>query len=670
MHRRGASKGPSGSAVVTARGQSAERPVDDTAWSEDDMDEVSPKREAKRQRGRRQNEWFMEWPVVLGVLVLVVVVLSVLGYFVANLTSRFQELERKVSFDKNRIEELERKILIDKDIDQLRDDINTLETRSSDLKSVVEKMDETIPKLVADVEKLDNTFGILKPKVDEVDETVVELKPKVEKMDETVVTLEPKIKTLDEIATKLEPKVGKLDETVDILKPNVENLDEIVAKLKPKVEKMDEIVVTLEPKIKMLDEVAAKLEPKVGKLDKTVVTLEPIVERMDKAVAKLEPSVENLDESVAELKPKVVNMDEIVVTLEPKIKMVDEVATKLEPKVRKIDETVVKLDPKIEEMDKAIDKLEPTVGKLDKTVLVMEPKVNDLKKTVDQLDGRVQDLGSKVSGTEKLRENVTEIRDLLDNLGNYSWKKLPESLNRLDNLELTSRSQYSYIYLLLLMTVGLTLWSLYSYSQMPGMKNALVNQQYELTSQSGDQTPSVHEESYWPVGSVLDSIQLSTLARQICVVSFYSETKAFHMRLVESACSSGELSKVDKVGSLVSNHETIPKLPRAKIFLVFVDFNERDIILEHPDREIGDLRMTTVQGARKMGGDVFVVYVKDKGSQNLNSDHLYNERLRSIITHPELSVLSGKQRVLTTYDEFTTFQRTHLAKSFVRTLQR
>lgn len=142
------------------------------------------------------------------------------------------------------------------------------------------------------------------------------------------------------------------------------------------------------------------------------------------------------------------------------------------------------------------------------------------------------------------------------------------------------------------------------------------------------------------------------------------------MRLVESACSGSELSKVNRVSSLVSGHEKIPELPRSKIYLVFVDFNERDIILEHPEREIGDLRMTTVQGARKMGGDVFVVYVKDKGSQNLDRDHLYNERLHSIVTHPELSVLNEKQRVLTTYDEFTVFQRTHLAKCFIRTLQK
>ncbi|XP_021377310.1 uncharacterized protein LOC110465672 isoform X2 [Mizuhopecten yessoensis] len=646
--------------VVAPRGQSAERPVDDTAESEDDMDEVSTEHEDKRRRTWRQNEWFMQWPVVLGVLVLLVV-LSVLGILVyilytnnANLTSRFQELERKTLVD----------------IVQLQNNIISLESRSSDLKSVVEKMDENVPKLVADVEKLDLTFMKLKPKVDKVNETVVKLEPKVEKMDETVVILEPKIKTLDDIAATLEPKVGKLDEIVVKWEPTIKKIDKTVVKLKPKVEKLDYTVVSLEPKVETLDKTVAKLEPKVEKIEETIDKLEPKVEKSYQMVPKLAPKVEKLDETVVKLEPKVQKLEETIGKLGLKFEKIDDIVVELEPKVRKIDETVVKLDPKIEEMDKAVDKLEPTVGKLDKTVLYMEPKVNDLNETVGKLDGRVQNLNNKVSGTEinALRESVTELRQHLDNLGTYAWKKLPESQNRIDNLELTSYSQYSYIYLLLLMTVGLTLWSLYSYSQMPGMKNALVNQQYEFTSQSGDQAPSVHEESY-RVGSVLDSIQRSTLARQICVVSFYSETKAFHMRLVESACS-GELSKVDKVGSLVSNHETIPKLPRAKIFLVFVDFNERNIILEHPDREIGDLRMTTVQGARKMGGDVFVVYVKDKGSRNLNPDHLYNESLKKIITHPELSVLSGKQRVLTTYEEFTTFQCTHLAKSFMRTLKR
>ena len=51
-------------------------------------------------------------------------------------------------------------------------------------------------------------------------------------------------------------------------------------------------------------------------------------------------------------------------------------------------------------------------------------------------------------------------------------------------------------------------------------------------------------------------------------------------------------------------------------------------------------------------GDVLVVYCKDKGSQDLPPDNLYNPRLQSIERHPVLSELKRKNRVLSIYDKF------------------
>lgn len=69
-------------------------------------------------------------------------------------------------------------------------------------------------------------------------------------------------------------------------------------------------------------------------------------------------------------------------------------------------------------------------------------------------------------------------------------------------------------------------------------------------------------------------------------------------------------------------------------------------------------------------GDVYVVYVKDKGSRELTSGQLYNQRMSSITIHPELADMSSRQRVLTVYEEFSEYQRGHLAKNFIRTLQK
>lgn len=51
-------------------------------------------------------------------------------------------------------------------------------------------------------------------------------------------------------------------------------------------------------------------------------------------------------------------------------------------------------------------------------------------------------------------------------------------------------------------------------------------------------------------------------------------------------------------------------------------------------------------------GDVFLVYCKNKGSQSLSADQLYNTNLHSIRNLPLLSELSHKDRVLSVFKEF------------------
>ena len=36
---------------------------------------------------------------------------------------------------------------------------------------------------------------------------------------------------------------------------------------------------------------------------------------------------------------------------------------------------------------------------------------------------------------------------------------------------------------------------------------------------------------------------------------------------------------------------------------VFVDFNERNVVLENPGQDLGDKKLITVQAAQKMGGN-------------------------------------------------------------------
>ena len=53
---------------------------------------------------------------------------------------------------------------------------------------------------------------------------------------------------------------------------------------------------------------------------------------------------------------------------------------------------------------------------------------------------------------------------------------------------------------------------------------------------------------------------------------------------------------------LLHCHEDILRVPHNKVYVVCVDFNERNVILEDPTKGLGDIRLTTVQALHKMGG--------------------------------------------------------------------
>ena len=160
---------------------------------------------------------------------------------------------------------------------------------------------------------------------------------------------------------------------------------------------------------------------------------------------------------------------------------------------------------------------------------------------------------------------------------------------------------------------------------------------------------------------------------------------------------------------LVQRLDDIMDVEPHKLVIIFVDFNNRNIILENEDAEIGDLRNQTTkmflslkckychQWRREIScitsclclmlmkfliwyvyhrdgkqlfnvgnlvyvgsGDVLVVYCKDKGSQDLPPENLYNPRLHSIERHPVLSELKNKKRVLSINDKFHPHQVEHL----------
>lgn len=132
--------------------------------------------------------------------------------------------------------------------------------------------------------------------------------------------------------------------------------------------------------------------------------------------------------------------------------------------------------------------------------------------------------------------------------------------------------------------------------------------------------------------------------------------------------------------------------------VIFVDFNERNIMLENTETEIEDVSRQTTEVLLEVGckyicnwilnkletdvmiehyqyyvffnfninlfwgvnqnllifglGDVFVIYYRDENSKFLPHENLYNTSLFSIDNHTILSSLGSRGRLFSVYDSF------------------
>ncbi|XP_062605833.1 uncharacterized protein LOC134267640 [Saccostrea cucullata] len=138
------------------------------------------------------------------------------------------------------------------------------------------------------------------------------------------------------------------------------------------------------------------------------------------------------------------------------------------------------------------------------------------------------------------------------------------------------------------------------------------------------------------------------------VISFTENCKRSHEDLMREF--------TDSYDSLVmKNSRDIPQIHQiySEVFLVFVDFNERNIILEG-DREPQQIRKETVEYIRNMGRTAVVIYHLHPDSGTLEDGRLYSRKLTSIEYHPTLKQLSSRDCVLSIYRQFSEDQKARL----------
>ncbi|XP_067677607.1 uncharacterized protein [Haliotis asinina] len=148
------------------------------------------------------------------------------------------------------------------------------------------------------------------------------------------------------------------------------------------------------------------------------------------------------------------------------------------------------------------------------------------------------------------------------------------------------------------------------------------------------------------------------MENSLCVVTFHTETEVKHADQTRSVFESVQQPSPTIHTRVIRCHADIKQLPGSRVFLVFVDFNERNVILEDPTKGLGDLRVTTVRSLWRFGADVTVIYCGDRRSSNLGGG-LFNQDLGSIHRQTELKLLRNDGRILSIYDDFNNTQKQH-----------
>ncbi|XP_061184362.1 uncharacterized protein LOC133192363 [Saccostrea echinata] len=143
------------------------------------------------------------------------------------------------------------------------------------------------------------------------------------------------------------------------------------------------------------------------------------------------------------------------------------------------------------------------------------------------------------------------------------------------------------------------------------------------------------------------------LEHSLCVVNFgCGSDKQKYVHLASDLMGSGFSLQMKKV--VVNSTESLETLPPSKVILMFVDYNERNLIIEE---EHGGLKRKTLSMLQKTGAEVTVVYCYELSSKHLDEGRLFAQKLTVIDRMKELRELRERNSIFSIYDKFNPTQK-------------
>lgn len=178
--------------------------------------------------------------------------------------------------------------------------------------------------------------------------------------------------------------------------------------------------------------------------------------------------------------------------------------------------------------------------------------------------------------------------------------------------------------------------------------------------------PQVNGQVMQGAGQSPPLAQINTNNSTLAVVCFRDSDEDRCEKWAETIIAS-LIQKPQLTAHVVNSVNDIASIPACRVALVFVDPDEREMIIEDERHHIGQgLRRQAVQRLMDSNVMVFVVIFNDKNSEKITGTNLFNKELRQIYDHRQLKQLKADKRIISIKSDFLPHQKQHIVKELQR----
>ncbi|XP_061184754.1 uncharacterized protein LOC133192759 [Saccostrea echinata] len=223
-------------------------------------------------------------------------------------------------------------------------------------------------------------------------------------------------------------------------------------------------------------------------------------------------------------------------------------------------------------------------------------------------------------------------------------RKCKKEMRRKENLELINDG-YSGLWNILLITILLLPiiwiyfpWASWSNSSFEDIRKWM-KKSFKFCNEMGPgPTKPVYKEK---------------LENSLCVISFGCGTdKQKYVQLASDLI--GPVCHLQMKNVVVNSIENLDTIPPSKVILMFVDYNERNLIIEE---EHGGLKRETLSMLQRTGAEVIVIYCYELSSKHLDGGRLFAQKLTVVERIKELRELRERNSIFSIYDKFNPTQK-------------